>query len=208
MTAQKTFSFVKAFVNLVFYLFLIIGLGILTLKTYFLLQGSRTVADVPTLSTVGFDVTSFNGSSKTGHYELSHSGAVSVETDQSLYSMRIAPRSVLGYYAYGVIVVTVLAALYGMWLLRRIFYSITLQHPFEPRNAARIATIGWLFVLADLFRLLHYFVFNRLAATYFPGRTFQLVTDFGGGIFFGLIIVALSQVYRRGTEIHVEYKPK
>jgi len=105
----------------------------------------------------------------------------------------------------GVAVIGLCMAVGGVWL-RRILISIAEGRPFQPGNAARIAGIGGLVVLASLANdilpvLSSNLVLQRLGLTGATSPIFAEVVPSFGPLLAVPFLLVLAEAFRRGTEL-------
>jgi hypothetical protein len=82
--------------------------------------------------------------------------------------------------------------------LRRVFDSLEDKEPFQAENARRIRRIGWTVILLEVMR--------ALATAYWSGWAvldgWRAASNIGAtGVLFGLIILALAQVFQEGARL-------
>jgi hypothetical protein len=91
--------------------------------------------------------------------------------------------------------------------LRRIFQRVRSGMPFDVQNAIWMRRIGLLFLTLTLFnglvRLMNSMVVREGMTDSTIGVTGELRLDFGN-IFIALVVIALAEVFRRGTELETE----
>jgi hypothetical protein len=88
--------------------------------------------------------------------------------------------------------------------LRAVFRSLRDGHPFVPANAARIRRIAFAVILGETARAAAVFLTNLYASTHFvaQGLRFDGLPDFNVmAVLYGLIILAIAEVFRAGTRL-------
>lgn len=204
MRGQRIFSITSRIVFVGFYIVVIICVPYISLRTYRLVKGQTVLQTPPDLRGLEFHVQTFGPPEsyppRTYNYSEGKLAALYHEPDH--FSFLVPLRSPIGYYDYFLSMLEVAAVLYGVWLLRAIFRSISVEEPFSDANARRIRNIGLLLIGWDVIKLINYEIFNEMAGKYFTGTT--LLADIGGGTLVGLLLLTLSVVYRRGVEINSE----
>ena len=201
MRGQRIFAIASSLVSFAFYV-VVVGCAInFVLRTYRVVTGDADVTNVHK-APLSFEVKSFGPFDSVvmvpNTYSKGKEAALVKQTDR--FQLLVACRSPLGIYDYFLNLLAMAALVYGMWQLRSIFRSITVKEPFTPANARRIRNIGLLLIGADVVKLINYFIFGSMAKKYFVET--ELLTDIGGGIWIGALVLALSVVYQRGVEIY------
>jgi hypothetical protein len=100
--------------------------------------------------------------------------------------------------------VAVGVALWTMTELRRILRTVRDGQAFAPENVGRIRRIGWIVILVEPVRTIVVYAAHSFAMKNFsaPGLHFGARVDFSPWvILYGLIILALAEVFRAGTKL-------
>ncbi|WP_126246313.1 DUF2975 domain-containing protein [Chitinophaga rhizosphaerae] len=204
MQGQRTFTAVRAVVNVVYYVVALLALLVVILKSMAFIMGSSELTDTTRQLTVNFDVKAFPPKDTLPpqliYGELKNAA---LEKKQDLYTLRTTARSPLGIYSFIITLLGAIAVVTGMGWLRKIFADTTATEPFRAINAKRIRNIGLLLIAADAARLIGYFIFNRMTNPYFTPY-FQQLVEVGNSFWMGLLLLALAVVYKRGVEIYQE----
>ncbi len=140
-------------------------------------------------------------------------------TDQPLISLdpgkrkgilRVPIHSQLGLCAAFFRVTGLAGFVWFFGLLRQIFRHTRPNSPFHPENARRISQMGLLIIAFLLFTEIHDTLSQMLAKPYIEAispdfyANMSYSIELNGSWVFGLVILALAQVYRRGVEIQQE----
>jgi hypothetical protein len=85
--------------------------------------------------------------------------------------------------------------------LRKVFGTLENREPFQAENARRIQRIGWTVILLEVSR--------ALATAYWSGSAilegWRAASHIGAtGVLFGLLILALAQVFQEGARLREE----
>jgi len=203
MNGQKTFLIAQKLVDILFYLsILLVGIAICVgVFQYF--QGSDDLSDITKHPALSFEVMNFAKDSISS-YRYAPGRLAALQAVPHKYLLHVPYHSALGYFHAFTAVAYAASGFLIIWLLHRIFRSITLEAPFTVTAARRIRNISVVLIATGLLKGIEYIIFNVLAKEYFKDADIKLLTNTGGGIWLGLIILALSIVYRRGVEIYSE----
>ncbi|HEU4555218.1 MAG TPA: DUF2975 domain-containing protein [Chitinophaga sp.] len=203
MLGQRTFMITRRFVDIMFYLILIISVAVVGIRTYRLVKGSSKLENPSHQPPLSFDVMHFgSGTQNESPYTFSEGKLAALQRPPNHYLLLVGYRSPLGIYNYFLTLLFTAGILYGMAQLRRIFHSISVREPFADSNPARIRNIGLVLIASDVAKGINYIIFNSLANRYFSG--IELLTQIGFGIWAGLLMLAIAVVYRRGVELYSE----
>jgi hypothetical protein len=203
MRGQRIFAYISRFVFIIFYLVVLSCFTNIGIRTYCLVKGDTDLAGVWHLDPLCFDVKSFSSFENPipqFPYWFSKGKLAALQQAPDQYLMYVGHKSPIGYYDYFLAMLLTAASLCGIWQLRSIFRSISIEVPFAAPNVRCIRNIGLLLIGSDIVKLIHYMIFNAMASKYFIET--ELQTQIGDGIWIGSLLLALSVVYRRGVEIY------
>ncbi|MFC1493352.1 DUF2975 domain-containing protein [candidate division KSB1 bacterium] len=100
--------------------------------------------------------------------------------------------------------------LMGMFILfqvRKIFYNLTKEHPFEQENVKRLRIIGFAMIGAEIINWLLFWIMNLIYSDDFylyPGEiSFGLDKNITV-IFIGLVILVIAEIFRVGLDMRKE----
>ncbi len=112
----------------------------------------------------------------------------------------------LRYWIYLELIAGPVVLIYFLFLLKSVFNSIEPDIPFHPQNSKRIYLMGILFIAVAVYEGFTRIWMNNYLNTNFDnlGRNLNLERDHYGSLFFGLILIAISQVHRRGVQLTQE----
>jgi len=201
---NKTFTITRTLINISFFSLVVITFFVICIHILYLFQSDADLSKLPDAQSIDFKVMTTSSVDKVDHhYDFLAGKKIAVEP-LTTYLLHTAYRSSLGVLGMTSNTLLLLAGLYILWNLRKIFYAISLKVPFQEKNARRIRNIGLMLIAIDLFRLLQYLVVTFLLNRYFDGAHYQLSVTLGGNLLLGLILLPLSVVYKKGTEIYTE----
>lgn len=120
------------------------------------------------------------------------------------YQVEVKTSSMHGIYILSGKLLFILLAILALYQLTKIFQRSTIDDPFRTDLLRRLKILSWLFISAEIFRILDYFIFNSLMRDAFPTMGFQLSTEIGDGFINALIIWVIILVLQRGREIKEE----
>lgn len=121
--------------------------------------------------------------------------------------LKVPIRSTLGLSYTIFAIVALIGFTWFFGLLRQIFRHSRADSPFHFGNARRISQMGVLILISLLFSECQDFLMWKLAKPYVeamsPGYYSNFTYNFSldGTWIFGLVLLALAQVYRRGVEL-------
>ena len=203
MNGQKTFLMAQKLVEVLFYLFMLLVGIVVCVSALRYFKGGNDLSDITKHPALSFEVMNFaKDSIPSYHYAPGRLAALQAIPHK--YLLHVPYHSALGYFHAFTALAYAASGFLIIWLLRRIFRSITLEAPFTLTAARLIRNIAVVLIATDLLKGIEYIIFNVLAKEYFKDADIELLTSTGGGIWLGLIILALSIVYRRGVEIYSE----
>jgi hypothetical protein len=110
----------------------------------------------------------------------------------------ITPALIAGVIMLGV-------ALWALGQLRAVFRTVRDGRPFVQANAIRIRRIGFVVIIGELARAAVVFTLNSYAMTHFSATGLQFDAPPDLHVFtivHGLIILAIAQVFRAGTQLY------
>lgn len=205
------FPTVKVLVNIAYYFLLIVFVLLLIKKSLGLLglhnhegasEGNVAYASVPVERSLPRTRLDIPAQQPAGYelHRLSEGGALYVPA-----------RSLVGLLDTAFRVIGLLAAVVVLFLLKKIFQNLTGNTPFHAENVRRLNWMGFLLIGQNVLAFALAAVMDRLTnaslATLRPANLgeFHLNLDFDSTWFLGLLILAIAQVYRRGTELQTEH---
>jgi hypothetical protein len=112
---------------------------------------------------------------------------------------RLFMAGILGVMAVGLAVVIVI-----MSQLRKIFASLAQGTPFTPENVKRIKSIGYVVITGVFLKALVGLAAGLIIKTSLAVPAIQFGFNFSGlsgGVFLGLVILVLGEVFRKGSEL-------
>jgi hypothetical protein len=121
------------------------------------------------------------------------------------YDVEVKASSAQGIYLVSGKLLFLLLGVVGLYQLTKIFKSSTIDDPFRMDLLHRLKILAWLFISADVLRILDYFFFNSLMQNAFPTMHFQQLTEIGNGFINALILWVIILVLQRGREIKEEH---
>lgn len=204
MKGQTIFKATQKTVAGVYYLAILLGCLAIGVTTFQLINSKKEVAAIEKGGSLSFEVMNFSKTVAAPAYEYANNNKAALQVTPHKYLLHVPYQSALGYVYYLVMLLQFGAALYIIWALKKIFDSTSLKEPFVAKSAVFIRNIGLMLIATDLLKIIYYIIFGKLANGYFENSNIQLLTDIGNNIWLGLIILALSVVYRRGVEIYSE----
>ncbi len=91
-------------------------------------------------------------------------------------------------------------------LVQKIFRSISLNTPFHPSNPKRLAGIGWLIIALYVYNYLERHLLDWYIDSHFIFSVGNLepVVQQEGNILYGVLLLVIGQVYKRGVELAQE----
>jgi hypothetical protein len=135
-------------------------------------------------------------------------GIAGARVDQGQGILRFPARTGRFFLAnLGLLICSLGIALWVLWTLRALFRTLREGKPFAPANAGRIRQLGWAVILGEALRSAVIFADSHYVATYFsaPGVRFEARPDFSMlAILHGLIVLAIAEVFRKGTRLEEE----
>jgi len=203
MNGQKTFLVAQKLVDIIYYLFILLVGIVICVSTLQYFQGGKDLSDIAKHPALSFEVMSFAKDS-IPPLRYTPDGQAALQAVPHKYLLHVPYHSTLGYFHAFTALVYTASGFLIIWQLRRIFRSITLEAPFTLTAARLIRNIAVVLIVTDMVKGLEYLMFNYFASRYFQLEKIQLIISVGGSIWLGLIILALSIVYRRGVEIYSE----
>ncbi|MBS1750778.1 MAG: DUF2975 domain-containing protein [Bacteroidetes bacterium] len=203
MNGQKTFLITQKLVEVLFYLFILLAGIVVCASVLQYFQGGENLSDLTKHTALSFEVMDLAKDSIPS-YQYAPDQLAALQPIPHKYLLHVPYHSGLGYFHAFTALVNIASGFLIIWLLRRIFRSITLEAPYTIAAARLIRNIAIVLIATDIIRGFEYLVFNYFANQYFPGEKIRLITSVGNGIWLGLIILALSIVYYRGVEIYSE----
>lgn len=206
MKLNRTFDYAKSLIDALFFINLLAFVIVIGASVYALFNPEKPLRLLSSESEK-YDVISFKKDRTDPVLQFTATSkdvALSPARQQWVHVTNV--KSALGIYTIMYKLLAILLGSYGLMLLRKIFRSTNNATPFSAENAVRISKIGGLFILSDICELINYFVVNALISGYYPTEKFRLVTEIGYMSVFGLIIIAISVVYRKGAQIYAENK--
>ena len=105
-------------------------------------------------------------------------------------------------------VMMLVVALWALGQLRAVFRTVRDGQPFVRANATRIRRIGFVVIIGELGRAAVVFASNSYAMTHFSaiGLKFDAPPDLHVfTIIHGLIILAIAEVFRAGTQLYEDH---
>lgn len=204
MNGQTIFKATQKTVTGVFYLAILFGCLATGVSTFNLINGTSSLTPPENKGSISFEVMDFGNKDSIPPYSYSPDNKAALQHIPHKYRLLVPQRTALGYIHYLIALIQLGASLYIIWSLKKILDNISLKEPFTARSATYIQMIGLALIFLDLVKIVEYILFNSMAKNYFANNRLELVTTVGGNIWLGLIIIALSVVYRRGVEIHSE----
>jgi Protein of unknown function (DUF2975) len=95
-------------------------------------------------------------------------------------------------------------ALWVLGLLRSLIGALRAGLPFVAENANRVRLIGWAVIIGEIVRVSVVYFENRYAMTHFAAQGLQFTARPDLSVFaivYGLVILALGEVFRAGTRL-------
>ncbi|MBU1373690.1 MAG: DUF2975 domain-containing protein [Bacteroidetes bacterium] len=121
-----------------------------------------------------------------------------------LFTINAEAHSSLSFYYMLATLVFLFYGLILLWNFKKLFEGINMQQPFKSDLIKRLNLLAIIFILSDVFGLIHYFIINALIQHSLEIPKLRLLTNLGDGIITGLIILVIAMVYQRGVEIEEE----
>jgi len=132
-------------------------------------------------------------------------GIDQAQLDDVRGTLRFPPRWGAFFVANLVLAICSLGlALWVLGLLRSLIGALRAGRPFVAANANRVRLIGWAFIIGEIVRVSVVYFENRYAMTHFAAQGLQFTARPDLSIFaimYGLIILALAEVFRAGTRL-------
>lgn len=203
MNGQKIFLITQKLVEIIYYLFILLAGIVVCVSVLQYFHGSKDLSDITKHPALSFEVMNFAKDSIPDYYYAPGRQAA-LQAVPHKYLLHVPYHSALGYFHAFTALAYAASGFLIIWFLRRIFRSISLKAPFTLTAARLIRNIAIVLIATDFVKGLEYVMFNYFAHQYFQGGKIQLLISVGNGIWLGLIILALSIVYRRGVEIYSE----
>jgi hypothetical protein len=148
---------------------------------------------------------SFNVDAETTPIAAPRLGIPAAELKNAQGTLRFAPQGGAFFIANLVLVIGLLGG--GLWLLaqlRAVFRALRDGQPFAPQNAMRVRRIAWTVIVAEIVRSAVVYLENAYAMTYFVADGLRFDAHPHLNVFAivnGLIILAISEVFRAGTRL-------
>jgi hypothetical protein len=104
-------------------------------------------------------------------------------------------------------VVFAAAAIYGLFLLRRILATTAAGFPFHPENPRRLNHLGWIIVATSFLATVSEFLFGRWALSRLDRANLPLFPTFqvyGEWILCGLLILVLASIWKQAVQMAEE----
>ncbi|MGN6492365.1 MAG: DUF2975 domain-containing protein [Agriterribacter sp.] len=204
MSGQTIFKATQRTVTGVYYLAILLGCIAIGVSTFGLITGESELTPGKGGSSISFEVMDFGSQDSVVPYRYSPGNKAALQPVPHKYQLLVPQQTSLGFVHYLISLLQLGASLYIIWSLKKILDNISLKEPFTAKSATYIQTIGLALIFIDLVKIVQYILFNSLANDYFASSRLELVTNVGGNIWLGMIIIALAVVYRRGVEIYSE----
>lgn len=204
MSGQTIFKATQKTVTGVYYLAVLLGCIAIGVSTFNLINGASALTPPENKGTISFEVMDFGGKDSAAPYRYSENNKAALQPIPHKYRLLVPQHTALGYVHYLISLLQLGASLCIIWFLKKILGNISLKEPFTAQSARYIQMIGLALIFIDLVKIVQYILFSSMAKDYFEGSRLELVTNIGGNIWLGLIIIALAVVYRRGVEIYSE----
>ncbi len=137
---------------------------------------------------------------------------VQIETPGLLFNFSeeaiITGSDLLFNYQLAMIVPFLAIGLLIIYNLRKIFATIVAENPFTEENSRRIKVIGWAIIAASILKglvafLLGLYFSNMISLPGLELRANLRMEDFGG-VFVGLIVLILAEVFMHGFRLQEE----
>ncbi|MBX3254150.1 MAG: DUF2975 domain-containing protein [Chitinophagaceae bacterium] len=204
MRSETIFNATGKTVTGVFYLAILLGCLSIGVTTFNLINDKKEITEKEKTGTLGFEVMDFGKHAPAPAYKYSANHEAALQAVPGKYLLHVPYQSALGYVHYIVMLLQFAASLYIIWLLKKIFDNTSLKAPFTAQSGVFIRNIGLALIATDIIKLIQYLLFSKLAKPYFQDSNLQLVSNIGSNIWLGLIVLALSVIYKRGVEIYSE----
>ncbi len=95
------------------------------------------------------------------------------------------------------------------FLVWQLFRSVAANSPFSDRNYKRLFTIGWIFVIAELFGIGRAFYLDWLTFDAFASDPVTLIRstgDVSNFMILGIVIIVIGYVFKEGHRMYEEQK--
>lgn len=141
---------------------------------------------------------------------LPENSLISLHLHKRKGDLQVPARSPLGLSYTFITVLVLVGFVWFFGILRQIFRHTRADSPFHPDNARRIGQMGWLYIAALVFSEISDFVvwaqakpyIEAMSPEFYSGQSYGISLD--GSWTFGLVLLALAQIYRRGVELQQE----
>ncbi|GHB76366.1 hypothetical protein GCM10007390_32860 [Persicitalea jodogahamensis] len=135
---------------------------------------------------------------------------VSLNPGERKGELQVPIHSTLGLSYTFFILIALIGSVWFFWLLRQIFHHTRADLPFLAENARRISQMGLLIIASSLFSEVYDYVIwsqskpyiEAMSPGFYSGLSYSL--SLNGPWVFGLVLLAVAQVYRRGVELQQE----
>jgi hypothetical protein len=198
MNSNFALGFLRITTSILYYFIIVVTIGVLI--TFVLEMGGTDI---------GFNIFHYKVLGKEYREEPRISSAGNIyqyKPVTNTYDVEVKPSSPQGVYALILKLAFFSLAIAELYQLRKLFRKSSLQDPFRTDLLRRLKILSWLFISADVLRLIDYFIFNGMLRSFFPKEGFQLLTDFGDGIITAFIIWVIIVVLERGKQIKEEHE--
>ena len=202
MKTKYILSFLRFSVSVLFYILLVFS--VLFLVASIASVAGNEKAGEMTKKSYSYRVKAFGLQNTSEAFTYSPDSIVKYQRVADEFSVVIAPRSAMGYYAMIMKLIFMAIGLGILWNFKKIFKETNLRHPFKNSIIRRLKTLAALFIVSDLVNLLDYFLFNSYLHHSITSPKFQLLTDAGNGFITGLVILIIAVIYERGKELDEE----
>lgn len=121
--------------------------------------------------------------------------------------LEIPPTSWIVLMVSTVVVLTVIAVLYGLYILRAFLRDVLANQVFTDANALRLSRLGWLLVAAGAALPTIEYVYGRIALRYAAVSGVALTTtfDFPEIVLAGLLILVVAAAWRYGVQLQQDH---